>query len=64
MGPGGPVFMVGGVPQQLQMPGQQQFMAPQQPSAPAPKPQVPQLSEDKLQEKGQSQEQSSSCASA
>ena len=56
MGPGGPVFMVGGVPQQLQMPGQQQFMAPQQPSAPAPKPQVPQLSEDKLQEKGQSQE--------
>lgn len=52
MGPTGPVFMVGGVPQQLQMPPQQQFMAPQQPAAPAPKPQVPQLSEEKLQEKG------------
>ena len=43
MGPTGSVYMVGGVPQ---------FNAPQQPSAPPPK-QTPQISEEKLQEKGE-----------
>lgn len=52
MGPGGPVYMVGGIPQQIAVP-QQQFMVSQvqQQAAAAPKPQVPQISEEKLQEK-------------
>lgn len=50
MGPGGPVYMVGGIPQQVAV-APQQFVAPQ-PAAPASKPAVPQLSEEKLQEKG------------
>lgn len=53
MGPGGPVYMVGGIPQPMAMP-QQQFMVQPQSVQPAPpKPQVPQLSEEKLQEKGE-----------
>ena len=52
MGPGGPIYMVGGLPQTLPV-GQQPFARPQQPAAPPPK-QAPQLSEEKLQEKGSS----------
>lgn len=46
IGPGGPVYMVGGNP------NISQFAAPQMPVAPPPK-QPPQISEEKLQEKGE-----------
>ncbi|KAF6025681.1 PRPF8 [Bugula neritina] len=59
MGPGGPVYMVGGIPQQMAV-QPQQFIVPQQPptvaAAPAP-PQVPQMSEEKLQEKARKWQQ-------
>lgn len=51
MGPGGPVYMVGGIPQQIAV-TPQQFIAPQQAAAVPAVPAVPQLSEEKLQEKG------------
>lgn len=55
MGPGGPVYMMGGMPpppQQIPIP--QGFMMQQQqpPVAPPPPKQAPVMTEEKLQEKG------------